>query len=176
MEGRSPQPEANNPSLTMTRLALVAGASLGAALGLYLILARIPAFDRAASTVTARAVALSLNFLGVDVSAQGALLVSERLRFQVVPECTPLGPLALVAGAMLPFPASGRAKLVGIASAAVTLGLLNLVRVMSLVYIGLYLPQWLETSHLVVWQSVMILASILLWLFWVKRYAFMARS
>ena len=75
----------------------------------------------------------------------------------------------LLAGAMLAFPASWQAKLTGIILGALVLSAMNLVRMVSLVYIGLYVPQWLEVAHLLVWQSVMILAGILVWLLWLGR-------
>ncbi len=170
-----PRPQDQPPSLSLWRMGLVAAASLGLALGFYLFLAGIPAFDRTVSSATARMAGFALGILGAGVSVQGTLLVAKDVSFQVVADCTPLAPVALVAGAMLAFPSSRRAKLAGIAFSAVALSLVNLVRLVSLVYIGLYLPQWLEVSHLILWQAVMILTGIVLWLLWATRYALRSR-
>jgi exosortase/archaeosortase family protein len=61
--------------------------------------------------------------------------------------------------------------MLGIAIGIVALFALNLVRTVSLFYIGAHFPDFLDTAHVLIWQSVMILAAIALWLFWVEKLA-----
>ncbi len=152
----------------MARMALVVAASLGLTLVFYILLSRIPTLSLAITTATARVTGLALTALGIEVSVQGPLLEAPGFSFEIVPDCTPLAPIMLLAGAILAFPATWRAKLNGIILGALVLGALNLIRTVSLVYIGLHTPQWLEIAHLVVWQSAMIMSGILVWLFWLK--------
>jgi len=51
----------------------------------------------------------------------------------------------------------------------VILFVLNLVRTVSLYYIGAHIPVFFDTAHFVVWQAAMILAVVILWLVWVGR-------
>ena len=41
---------------------------------------------------TAKSMALPLNLIGMDVSVEGVLVISDRLSFAIVPECTAIGP------------------------------------------------------------------------------------
>lgn len=155
--------------LSMTRVTVMVAASLGLALALYLTLSKLPAFTDAITSSTANATGFLLRLLGADVSVRGSLLDARSFSFIVVPDCTPLAPFMLLAGAMLAFPAPLRDKLIGLLVGAVFLSVLNLLRVMSLVYLGLYAPEWLEAMHLIVWQSAMVLAGILVFLWWMRR-------
>jgi exosortase/archaeosortase family protein len=53
----------------------------------------------------------------------------------------------------------------------VVLTVVNLVRIMSLFWIGAAYPRYFDVAHLLVWQTAMILLAIVLWLFWVERIA-----
>ena len=44
--------------------------------------------------------------------------------------------------------------------------MINQVRLVSLFYIGHWFPGSFQTAHLVVWQSLMIFATVILWLLW----------
>ena len=71
--------------------------------------------------------------------------------------------------AVLAFPAPWRARLVGLAVGAVAIQAVNLVRVVALYLTGAYFPAWFDASHTVVWQTVVILFSVLLWILWANR-------
>jgi len=58
-----------------------------------------------------------------------------------------------------------------VALGLLAIGGLNLVRLVSLFYVGTYMPQHLDVAHLVVWQGVMVLSVVVLWLYWVQRSA-----
>jgi hypothetical protein len=46
---------------------------------------------------------------------------------------------------------------------------LNLIRVVSLYWIGCHHPAWFETSHTVIWQTVIFGATIGFFMLWSKR-------
>lgn len=150
------------------RLMLVAAPSLGLALALYVGLSHVPAVTHAVTDATAGAVGLILRSLGTGVSVRGSVLDMTSVQFVVAPECTPLAPVMLLAGAMVAFPIHWRAKLFGVLLGALVLNALNLVRIVSLVYVGIYVPQWLEVAHAVVGQGAMILAGVLVFLWWMR--------
>lgn len=89
----------------------------------------------------------------------------------IVAECTAAGPLVLFIGAVAAYPASLRAKGIGALLGLVVVTLVNLVRIMSLFWIGSAYPEYLDMAHLLVWQTAIILLAIELWLFWVERVA-----
>ena len=36
---------------------------------------------------------------------------------------------------------------------------------------GVYFPRFFDNSHTVVWQTIVILFGVFLWIFWANRYA-----
>jgi exosortase/archaeosortase family protein len=73
--------------------------------------------------------------------------------------------------AVLAFPAPWRSRLLGVAIGMVAIQLVNLVRVVALFLTGVHFPGFFDSSHTVVWQTVVILAAVLLWIFWAQRFA-----
>ena len=129
-------------------------------------------FIATVSALTAESSAFTLNLLGADVRTNGTIVASDRFAYNIVAECTAIGPLALYLGAVLVFSAPWRAKVIGAGLGLVGIGGLNIVRLVSLFYIGTYLPEQLDLFHLLIWQGVMILSVVMLWLFWVRRWGY----
>ena len=67
------------------------------------------------------------------------------------------------------FPAPWRRRLAGLVAGLLAIQALNLVRVVSLFWIGAHRPALFSASHTVLWQSAVVLASVLLFLFWAAR-------
>ena len=120
---------------------------------------------------TARWSSFGLNLLGSSTSVDGTMLSSDTFAVNIVAECTAVGPLVLFMGAVLAYPSPLRAKSLGVLLGLVVLTLVNLVRIMSLFWIGSAFPQYLSVAHLLVWQTAIIILAILLWLLWVERLA-----
>jgi exosortase H (IPTLxxWG-CTERM-specific) len=158
-----------NPMLrnAMTLTTVVVG--LGTAVALYFSLFGT-AFIQTISELTAESSAFTLNLFGADVRTAGTIVASDRFAYNIVAECTAVGPLVLYIGAVLVFPAALRAKLIGSALGLFFIGGLNIVRLVSLFYIGSYAPEQLDLFHLLIWQGVMILSVVMLWLYWVRRW------
>jgi len=75
--------------------------------------------------------------------------------------------LVLVA-AMLAFPAPWRRKLTGLAVGILAVQGLNVIRVISLFYLGQWNYQVFEWAHLYVWQALIMLDVLVVWLIWVR--------
>ncbi len=73
--------------------------------------------------------------------------------------------------AVLAFPASWKARFVGLGIGIVAIQLVNLIRVVALFFTGAYFPSFFDSSHTVVWQTLVILSGVLLWIFWANRFA-----
>lgn len=147
---------------------IILGASLGLALALYYGFLGSTWVDIIAE-LTATWTSKAINLLGGSTTVSGTLLISDNFVANVVAECTSIGPLILYVGAVVAYPASKRAKFVGAATGAVVLTAVNLVRIMSLFWIGEVYPEYLDVVHLLVWQSAIILLAIVMWLIWAGR-------
>jgi exosortase H (IPTLxxWG-CTERM-specific) len=112
-----------------------------------------------------------LNLFGAGTEAHGSLITGNDFSFRLIPECTSMIFTAMFASAVLAFPSERGAKLTGMVMGAAALFLINLVRIISLFYIGSAFPSFLEVAHLFLWQILMILAALGLWLFWAERIA-----
>ena len=51
----------------------------------------------------------------------------------------------------------------------VAIQIVNLVRVVALFLTGAYLPSLFDSSHTVIWQTIVILSSVVLWIYWAQR-------
>jgi exosortase H (IPTLxxWG-CTERM-specific) len=159
----------NNPMLknafTMTSIIVI----LSGAVALYFHLFG-SAFIQSISELTAESSAFTLNLLGANVRTSGTIVASDRFAYNIVAECTAIGPLILYVGAALAFPTDVRSKIIGAGLGLFFIGGLNVIRLVSLFYIGTYAPEQLDLFHLLIWQGVMILSVVMLWLFWVRRW------
>ena len=70
--------------------------------------------------------------------------------------------------AILAFPATWKQKLVGLAAGILAVQGLNVVRVISLFYLGQWDRDWFEWAHLYVWQALIMLDVLIVWLIWVR--------
>ncbi len=147
---------------------VILGASLGLALALYYGFLGSSWVDVIAEW-TAIWTSKAINLFGGSTTVSGTLLISDNFVANVVAECTAIGPLILYIGAVVAYPASKRAKIIGAAAGAVVLTAVNLVRIMSLFWIGEVYPEYLDVAHLLVWQSAIILLAIVMWLIWAGR-------
>ena len=48
---------------------------------------------------------------------------------------------------------------------------MNLIRVVALYLTGVCFPKLIDSSHTVIWQTVVILAGVLFWILWANRFA-----
>lgn len=117
----------------------------------------------------ARVSGATLDLLGQDIRMQGTILRGKRFSVNIRNGCNGVEAMLIFLAAVLAFPAPWRAKLLGLAIGAVAIQAVNLVRVVALYLTGAYFPSWFDASHTVIWQTVVILFSVLLWILWANR-------
>jgi exosortase H (IPTLxxWG-CTERM-specific) len=117
----------------------------------------------------ARASGAALDLLGQDIQRQGTILRSRLFAVNIKNGCNGVEAMLIFLSAVLAFPAPWRARLTGLVLGIVAIQLLNLVRVVALFLTGAYFPDFFDTSHTVIWQTVVILFSVVLWIFWASR-------
>jgi exosortase/archaeosortase family protein len=158
------------PGPATLRSWLILAASLGLALAIYYGFLGSSWMEYVAEW-TASWTSRALNLVGTSTRVNGTIMASDSFAVNIVAECTAVGPLVLFIGAVAAYPSSLRAKGIGALLGLVVLTLVNLVRIMSLFWIGSAYPEYLDMAHLLVWQTAIILLAIVLWLFWVERVA-----
>lgn len=126
-------------------------------------------FVRWANEITAQLLALALRFLGNPSSAEGTIVRSQLFSLEIVFECTAILPIVLFVAAVAATPSQTKAKLWALAWGLPAIVIFNLIRLVSLVYLGHLMPEAFETVHLFVWQPLMILFALALWLWWLER-------
>jgi exosortase H (IPTLxxWG-CTERM-specific) len=114
----------------------------------------------------ARVSAGILNVLGEKVTAAGTEIRSGAFAVQIENGCNGIEAALLFGSAVLAFPAPWRRRLLGLVAGFAAIQALNLVRVVSLFWIGAHRPALFNSSHTVIWQSAVVLASVLLFLAW----------
>jgi len=105
-----------------------------------------------------------------SVVAAGKVIQSTANGFAVSIEagCNGVEATIVLAAAMLAFPAPWTNKLVGLAAGIVAVQGLNVIRVISLFYLGQWNAQVFEWAHLYVWQALIMLDVLIVWLVWVR--------
>ena len=105
-----------------------------------------------------------------NVAASGKLLRSTANGFAVSIEagCNGVEATIVLIAAILAFPASWRRRLLGLAVGIVAVQGLNIVRVISLFYLGQWNLDVFEWAHLYVWQALIMLDVLIVWLVWVR--------
>ena len=79
--------------------------------------------------------------------------------------------MVIFLAAVLAFPASWKSRLTGLGLGILAIQVVNLVRVVALFLTGVYFPKIFDTSHTVIWQTIVILFGVMLWIFWANRFA-----
>ncbi|MEE8339526.1 MAG: exosortase H [Xanthomonadales bacterium] len=70
--------------------------------------------------------------------------------------------------AIFSFPAPFKNKVIGFAIGFLTIQVLNLVRIISLFYLGQWNQVAFEWFHLYLWQALIILDALVVWLIWLR--------
>jgi exosortase H (IPTLxxWG-CTERM-specific) len=119
----------------------------------------------------ARMSGVVLRIFGEDITVVGCDLRSPRFSVTIYNGCNGLITSLIFISGVLAFPASWLAKVIGVVGGLLAIQIINLVRIISLFYIGVYLPRYFNQSHVFIWQSLVILAGVVLWIVWAHHAA-----
>jgi exosortase H (IPTLxxWG-CTERM-specific) len=130
--------------------------------------------DHAVEPFTAGVARLSgatLNLLGQQVAMRGTVIQGRSFAVNIRNGCNGIEALLIFLSAVLAFPASWKSRLLGLTLGTAAIQAVNLLRVIALFLTGVYFPKLFDASHTVIWQSLVILVGVLLWVFWAIRFA-----
>jgi exosortase H (IPTLxxWG-CTERM-specific) len=104
------------------------------------------------------------------VVATGKVLQSKASGFAVSIEsgCNGVEATIVLVAAILAFPAPWKSRLIGLSVGVVAVQGLNIIRVISLFYLGQWDLAAFEWAHLYVWQALIMLDVLIVWLIWVR--------
>ena len=105
-----------------------------------------------------------------NVLAVGKIMRSTTNGFAVSIEagCNGVEATIVLLAAILAFPAPWKHKVTGLVIGVIAVQGLNVVRVISLFYLGQWDRDWFEWAHLYVWQALIMLDVLIVWLIWVR--------
>lgn len=120
----------------------------------------------------ARAVASVITLFGeTGATTIGTIVYTERFSLNIAMGCDGIEAVALFLAGVLAFPTTWRAKMIGLAFGIPLIQLINLLRLVGLYYAGVLLPSVVEEVHVYVAQTIIILLSTALLVFWLERFA-----
>jgi exosortase H (IPTLxxWG-CTERM-specific) len=104
------------------------------------------------------------------VTAFGKVLQSTRNGFAISIEagCNGIEATLILIAAMLAFPAPWKHRVIGIAAGLAAVQALNIVRVVSLFYLGQWNFKAFEWAHFYLWQALIMLDVLIVWLVWIR--------
>ena len=117
-----------------------------------------------------------LNWIGQDIKMNGTVVRNPRFAVNIRNGCNGVETMIIFLAAVLAFPASWKARGIGLVLGLVAIQIVNLIRVIALFLTGVYFPNFFDSSHTVVWQTIVILFGVLLWIFWANRFTSLASA
>lgn len=113
-----------------------------------------------------------IRLFGGEVWMSGNLLSIPGFTVQVLDMCNGVEATLILWCAILAFPAPLAYKLKGLLVGTLTVHVLNIGRIISLLYLGAWDQQWFHWFHVYIWDAVImldILVIFLVWLRWMPR-------
>jgi len=120
-----------------------------------------------ASQFTAKTLFWSLWIIGKDPIIEKSLVIADSTRFGIIPECTIVAPLLLLIVGALITPFSFQKKIRIIFIAFILLSLINIIRLSSLFFLLSFDSQYYEMIHVLIWQPIIIISTMVIWGWWV---------
>jgi len=109
-----------------------------------------------------------LHLFGEATQISNITIRSSRFAITVRRGCDAIEPAWFFCAAVLAFPASWKARILGALAGSLLLQGLNVIRIVSLYYLGFLFPRLFSIAHLEIWPAVFIVTAMLLWIGWIR--------
>jgi len=125
------------------------------------------------TALVAKASAVIARFFDPTIISHGKILQSAHTGFSVSIEsgCNGVEASVVLIGAMLAFPSTWKMKFWGILLGFVAVQAVNLLRVVTLFFVGEWSLKVFEFAHLYMWQALIMLDVLVVWLLWMRIVA-----
>jgi len=122
------------------------------------------------TAVLADASAWIIHLFDADTVSYGKHIQNADGSFIIAIErgCNGVEAVIILVAAILAFPAPWRHKAIGLGLGFCAIQALNLVRIVSLFYLGLWNRVWFDWFHLYLWQALIILDALVVFLIWLR--------
>jgi exosortase H (IPTLxxWG-CTERM-specific) len=110
-----------------------------------------------------------LGAMGSRVMVSGPVVAAAGFAVEIKNNCNAAYEAGLLAAAVWAYPAPARVKAIGTLLGLAVLYAVNMIRVVSLVGLGLFARSWFDVAHLYVWQAVFISVVAACWFGWIVR-------
>jgi exosortase H (IPTLxxWG-CTERM-specific) len=140
----------------------------------YLLIAWNPVNDHVIVPFTHGVASVSgalLQGIGQPVDVSGTVIRSSRFGVNINNGCNGVEAMLILLASIVAFPASLKARAIGLALGAVCVQFLNAIRIVTLYLLGAYQPRLFDMFHTAVWQILVILSAIAFFLIWSARVA-----
>jgi len=118
-----------------------------------------------------RTTAAILRGIHEPIVVVGTVIRTSRFALDVRNGCNAVEAMMLLTAAMIAFPATLRSRLAGLLVASVAIQIVNVIRVSSLVWLGEHHRGAFDVMHVAVWQTIVILAAVTMFVFWSLKFA-----
>ena len=118
------------------------------------------------SSIYAKASSLILNLFGEGTSSSGVQISSNEFSISVKKGCDGIAATIFYISCILWTPGPKKSKINGILFGIIILSGLNLIRVVSLFWIGAYVPSIFDFMHVEFWQVAYIGIAVFLYVYW----------
>lgn len=110
-----------------------------------------------------------LQFFDSSVRASGVIIqnIHSGLGVQIEPGCNGVEACIVLIAAVVAFPSSWRSKIIGIVFGVIAIQTVNILRIISLFYLAQWSKAVFEFAHLYLWQALIMLDVLIVFLFWV---------
>ncbi|WP_299871079.1 exosortase H [uncultured Cocleimonas sp.] len=105
-----------------------------------------------------------------SVQSHGIILqnINNGTAVSIQPGCNGVEAMICLTAAIVAFPASWKHKLYGLLFGFLAIQALNIVRIISLFYLLQWDKEWFEWAHLYLWQALIILDALIVFIVWVR--------
>lgn len=118
--------------------------------------------------LTAYSSGLIANSIGLPVVISGVFLDIGPMNLEIIHECTGIFAIVVSVSSILAYPATLKNKTKGLVVIIPFILLLNLFRILFLIYIGKYHMGLFSFIHAYLWQGTFIIFIILAWFLWIE--------
>jgi exosortase H (IPTLxxWG-CTERM-specific) len=122
------------------------------------------------TAAVAQVATATMSAFDPGVVATGPTIVQPANGFAVtiLAGCNGIEAMIVLVAALLAYPAPLKHKVLGLAAGIFAIQALNLVRIVSLFYLGQWNHAVFEWAHLYAWQVLIMLDALIVWLLWLK--------
>ena len=122
-------------------------------------------------TATAAPVGFLLRLLFQNATRHSDIIAVDAFQIQIIYECTGVFLVIVFCACVLAYPASWKAKAVGLAAGVPVIYATNILRVVLVTLVGRYSPFLFKYFHDYFWYGTFTLIIVFTWVFWLEMVA-----